>query len=437
MRLNARAIPGDEPARPVLLLAVEDVTHLLRKQAERENQARQLQETQRLESLGVLAGGIAHDFNNTLTAILGFAQLIELELPARSPLLPRVERICVSARHAADLCNQMLAYSGRGRFQLRLVDLSALIGDSASLLDAMIGKKSQIRYALRDGLPPVEVDVAQIRQVLANLVINASDALGETGGDIIVASGVGHFDSAYLQESVGARVPAGLFVYLEVADAGPGMNADTQARIFDPFFTTKFTGRGLGLAAVLGIVRGHRAALRVNSAPGMASTFRLLLPAAKGEPTRETDSLRGHTGLSWKGHGTVLVVDDEADVRLVLRGILERLGFGAEEARDGREGIERLRALAEQIRVVLLDLTMPGLGGLETFQEMRRQHSDLRIILMSGYDQSEATRSFPATGLAGFLRKPFVLTDLADSLRQIFVRDGNQDTDPMGEASTS
>jgi len=414
--MNARAIPGDGYRERLVLLAIEDVTASDLERAEKARLSLKLQETQRLDSLGVLAGGIAHDFNNILTAILGFAEIIQTQLPPWSPVLSDAGRIVESARRAADLCNEMLAYSGRGRFQVMPVDLSDLVRQSASLLAAMVGKKATLRYELVAGLPSVEVDVAQVRQVLANLAINASESLGEQGGHIVITTGVMPADRAYLIEARGADVQEGEYVYLEVADDGRGMNAETQARIFDPFFTTKFTGRGLGLAAVLGIVRGHRGALKLDSELGRGSTFRFLMPSKGHAPQAGPPESDSET-LTWRGAGTVLVVDDEADVRSVLRKMLPRLGLRVEEAQNGTEGIEAVRVLASQIDLVLLDLTMPGLGGAETFREMHALRPDLPVILMSGYDEEEAVRSFPRSDLAGFLRKPFALKDLVAALR--------------------
>jgi two-component system CheB/CheR fusion protein len=423
LRISARSVPGEGERQTLVLVTIEDVTQIERHRAEKERLTRKLQETQRLESLGVLAGGIAHDFNNILTAILGFTELIEMLRPDDEPLRTYVEKIRLSSRRAADLCDQMLAYSGKGRFRVKRADLSALVRDSAPLLEAMVSKKSHVRYELAAGLPAIDVDVTQLRQVLTNMVLNASEALAAGGGSIVVRTGVMHASAEYLKDAQVGGVPEGRYVFLEICDDGIGMTPETQSRIFDPFFTTKFAGRGLGLAAVLGIVRGHHGALRLDSEPGKGSTFRFLLPV-KGEPVTSLTAPSAAAGATRAGEGTVLVVDDEPDVRAVLRGILEQLGFQVEEASNGKEGLERLFAHLDEIDLVLLDLTMPELGGVDTFHAMRKLRPDLDIVLMSGYDEEESMRSLPRDDLAGFLRKPFVMSELTENLEHLFADRG-------------
>ena len=415
LRLSAHSTPGEKAAERLVLLSLEDITDQERDLAEKERLSRKVQETQRLESLGLLAGGIAHDFNNILTSVLGFADLIRTELPPDSPFLAHTDRIMEGARRATELCNEMLAYSGRGRFQLKYVHLGRIVRSAAPLLRAMVSKRSELLFDLADSTPSVEVDLAQIRQVLANLVINASEALGESGGTITVSTGQMLLDEAYLRDRCICPTPPGQYVYLDVVDDGPGMSPETQARIFDPFFTTKFTGRGLGLAAVLGIVRGHGGTLKVQSAPGTGSRFRLLLPARAGVAPSE-DAPVPYAETPWKGEGTILVVDDEQSVRLLLRSMLRSIGFRIVDAEHGAEGIEVLRTHADTVDLVLLDLTMPGLSGARVFEQMRKVHPDVPIVLMSGFDEEESMNAFPPDALAGFLRKPFEKRELAAEL---------------------
>jgi len=382
-----------------------------REQAERQRVEieKKLIEAQKLESLGVLAGGIAHDFNNLLTGVLGYTGLMRRELPAGSPVRDLVRGVEDSALRAADLCRQMLAYAGHGRFVIEPVELSALVRDSERLLRLSIGTKAALSLHLAAGLPPAEGDAAQLRQILVNLVTNASEALGEQGGRITVSTGRAHLDRGYFTGThLSPDLPAGDYVYLEVADTGCGMSAETRAKIFDPFFTTKFTGRGLGLAAVLGIVRGHRGALKVYSEPGRGSTFKLLLPFREGVELPSDPA----PGAVKPGAGKVLVVDDEETVRLVTADMVQAMGFDTLTAADGLEGVELFRRHGPEVGLVLLDLTMPRMTGEEAFREMRRLRPDVRVVLMSGFSEQEATSHFAGKRLAGFLQKPFTMEAL-------------------------
>ena len=378
-----------------------------------------LQETQKLESLGVLAGGIAHDFNNLLTSILGNASLARLDLPPHSPANHSLERIETASLRAADLCKQMLAYAGKGRLVVQPVNLTQLVQETAHLLQVSISKRAVLKFDLAPNLPAVLVDASQLRQIVMNLVINASEAIGERSGVIALATGLVRADREYLADSrLAGDLSEGDYVFLEASDTGCGMTPEIQARIFEPFFTTKFTGRGLGLAAVLGIVRGHRGALKVDSVPGKGSTFRLLLPVTHelAQPTSEPNPLT--TG--WRGHGRILVVDDEETVRTVVARVLENLGFTVTLASDGREAVKIFEAQPDAFTMVVVDLTMPHMDGTEAFARMRRVRPDLRVVLMSGYSEPDATVAFAGKGLAGFLQKPFELIHLHDKVRAVF-----------------
>ena len=366
----------------------------------------------------VLAGGIAHDFNNLLMAILGNADLALLSMSPASPARPHVEDITRASQRAADLCRQMLAYSGKGRFVIGRYDLSEIVREMSQMLEISISKKALLRYSFADDLPPVEADAMQLRQVIMNLITNASEALGGAGGAISVCTGVMDCDRAYLAESyLDDKLPEGSYVYLEVADTWMGMDEETRRRIFDPFFTTKFTGRGLGLAAVLGIVRGHHGAIKVYSEPGRGSTFKVLFPAAAWLPDeRATGEAQGAQELS---SGTILLIDDDPEVRLVGAKMLERLGFKVLSAAHGREGLEVFRASAGEITCVLLDLTMPEMGGEETFRQLRRLRQDVCVILSSGYNEQDVVQQFAGKGLAGFIQKPYNVAKLRDTLQHI------------------
>jgi PAS domain S-box-containing protein len=377
-----------------------------------------LVESAKLESLGVLAGGIAHDFNNLLTGILGNASLARLELPPTSLGQPMIDQIETAARRAADLCKQMLAYSGKGRFVVQRLDLNKLIEDTTHLLQISIAKNCVLRFNLAAALPAVSADATQLRQVIMNLVINASEAIGSRSGVLALGTGVARVDEEYLRGfRPDASPPPGDYVYIEVSDNGCGMDAATLSKIFDPFFTTKFTGRGLGLAAVLGIVRGHKGGLKVYSEPGKGTTFKLFFPAAAGQAQDSASPFPLTAGF--RTSGTVLIADDEETVRTVAARMLERLGFTVVLAVDGRDAVQKFRAEPERFTFVLLDLTMPHLDGEETFRQMRQIRPTVRVVLTSGFNQQEAVTRFTGKGLAGFIQKPFELTKLTQVVRSV------------------
>ncbi len=417
----------DAAGRIVSILSlVQDVTDRVAAEeagrktaAERQALERKLQETQKLESLGVLAGGIAHDFNNLLGGVLGNSSLARMDLPADSPVQPFLEQIEIAAKRAADLCKQMLAYSGKGRFVVQRLDLNALIEDTTRLLQISASKRAELQFQLAENLPPVLADATQLRQAVMNLVINASEAVGEKGGTITLTTGLTRADRAFLAETFSAPdLPEGDYAFLEVADNGPGMPPEIVPRIFDPFFSTKFTGRGLGLAAVLGIVRGHRGALKVFSQQGSGTTFRILLPCVSGLADVPEPAIAPQP--DWRGHGHVLVVDDEETVRVSTARMIEALGFTTRLAEDGATGLEIFRAAPESFDLVVLDLTMPLIDGVEVFRQIRALRPGTRVLLVSGYNEQEAVARFTGHGLAGFLQKPFTLPTLRARLQQVF-----------------
>ncbi len=409
------------------LLSIQDVTDLtrrleehraLRHQALREARERQraeeerrqleakIQHAQKLESLGVLAGGIAHDFNNLLVGILGNADLALLKETPSSPRRDYLESIITSAQRAADLSNQMLAFSGKGKFVTRVLDLRELAREVVHLLEMPLSKQGRIHFELPEAPLVVEADPTQIRQLLLNLLTNAGDAVGESGGIITISGGTIECDRAYLSESyLIEELPEGIYVYLDVTDDGAGMSAETVEKIFDPFFTTKFAGRGLGLAAVLGIVRGHRGTMRVASEPGRGTTFRTLLPASA--QTRVTVAPAEPQPVQLEGRETILVVDDEEAVRTLATRVLEDSGFDVVTASDGDESLEIFRRKGDSIALVLLDMTMPRMSGHETLKELRRIRQTVTVILSSGYSEQVARDQFADQPISGFLQKPY------------------------------
>lgn len=394
-----------------------DVTELKRGEEERLQLERQVQQSKRLESLGVLAGGIAHDFNNILLAVLGNAELALAELSPSAGARDNLLAITQASHRATDLCRQMLAYSGRGNFVTELIDLRALVEDMLALLKTTISKKVLLNLNLEKGLPPLRGDASQISQVIMNLVINASEAIGETSGVIAISTGAMECSADYLRSAhADANLAPGLYLTLEVSDTGSGMDKETQSRLFEPFFTTKFTGRGLGLSAVLGIVRGHKGALRIYSEPGKGTTFKLLFPAAEveaGPPAKKN----AKDEEDWSGQGTILLVDDEETIRALGTRMLSRLGFQVLLAADGREALEVYNEHRGEIVLVLLDLTMPRMNGEETFRELRRVNPAVRVIMSSGYTENDIISRFAGKGLAGFIHKPYTLALLRDGIR--------------------
>jgi CheY-like chemotaxis protein len=373
-----------------------------------------MQEAQKLESLGVLAGGIAHDFNNLLTAVLGHAALAQQELPEGAPLRDTLFQIERAAQRAAELCNQMLAYSGRARLELEPVDVSVLVEEMAGLLRASIAKSVNLSLALDGDLPTVEGDPTQLRQVVMNLITNASEAMPEEGGEITVRTASSRAERSLLVDvDWSDELPPGDYVLLEVADTGCGMDEATRRRLFEPFFTTKFTGRGLGMAAVRGIVRGHRGAIHVASAPGRGSHFRVLLPAQQG---RRALAPRPAAAAPAVLGGTVLVVDDEPSVRRVVTRMLEHAGYRALAARSGREGLALLEAQRGEIAALVLDLTMPDLRGEEVLASLREREPALPVVLMSGYARQELESLSAGTTRLGLLHKPFREAELLAAL---------------------
>ena len=383
----------------------------LREKEQQSRYERQIMQSQKLESLGVLAGGIAHDFNNLLTAILGYASLGRMRLPPGDAVAEDLQKVEAAALRAADLCNQMLAYAGRGQFLITPVDVNSLTEEMTQLLATVISKRAVLKFNLASALPPVKADATQLRQVFMNLITNASDAIGERSGVITVTTGLVDADERYLRDILAPEgMQPGRYVYIEVSDNGSGMTDAVRQRIFDPFFTTKFTGRGLGLAAVQGIVRAHRGAIKVYTQIGKGTTFKVLLPALDSADQLAA-AVVPPVALAGR-NGRILVVDDEEDVRIFMRKALEGVGFTVELAADGREGLAAFRAAGGDFELVLLDLTMPHLSGAETFRALRAERPEVRVVLTSGFAEEEATSGFAGKGLAGFLRKPFRIQDL-------------------------
>ncbi len=398
---------------------VADITSRKRAEEETRKLEAQVEHARRFESLGILAGGLAHDFNNLLTIILGNARIALLDLPPDSAVVEHLAEIEAATSRAAELTNQMLAYAGKGRFTLQSVDLSRVAEEIANMLRTVIGRETVVQFNLQNDLPAIEADPAQIRRIVINLINNAAEAIGDGGGVIqpFHRNDCGRRPGPYLSGTYfDDHLPAGRYVYLEIWDTGCGMTPETQSKIFEPFFTTKFTGRGLGLAAVVGIVRAHRGALKVSSHPGLGSTFRLLFPGAeKKEEIRAVEPARVPSqGIL----ATILVVDDEAGMRNLARAILEASGFKVLTARDGDDAIRIFERHSEEVAAIVLDLTMPVKNGEQAAAELRRIRPGIPIVLSSGYGEQEVVARLGSKDLSGFLKKPYEPAELTEALRR-------------------
>jgi len=411
------------------LAVMFDVT--ARKQLEEKTE--RLWQRQRLESLGVLAGGIAHDFNNLLHAILGFTELAQTPLDPSAPSHADLEQVKRSVTHGTELCNQLLNYSGTGGYIFEPVDFDSIVEGVTQMIQLAVSKNATMRIDLAGELPAVNADASQLRQVVLNLVANASDACEGKSGIITVSTRHLHCDRAYLSgcHPAGENHPTGRYVSLEVSDTGCGMPPEMFARIFDPFFTTKFTGRGLGLAAVLGIVRAQRGAVKVTSEPGRGTSIEMLLPALDSSAPIRSES-RAWVA-DWRGSGPVLLVDDEPEVRAVGERMLELLGFTPLVASNGKTALELYRKHGDRIVCVLLDLTMPHMDGEETLRRLRQIRPTVKVAIVSGYSENIAQR-FEGKGLAAVLKKPYRLESLASTLRGIV--EGGSPSATLGRRST-
>jgi two-component system, cell cycle sensor histidine kinase and response regulator CckA len=412
-------IRGDGKVAGAVLI-VRDLTEQRRTEAVQRENEEALQQAQKLESIGVLAGGIAHDFNNLLTGIMGNAGLARRAIMAgRSEQAAALLRdVLAASERAADLTRQLLAYAGKGRFVIQPVDLCRLVTEVSTLIRASISKMVTLVIDVPDDCILVEADRAQLQQLVMNLVINGGEAIGDQPGTLTVRIRTEHFTERREQpRTEGFPITTGDYVRIDVSDTGAGMDDETRSRIFEPFFTTKFLGRGLGLSAALGIVRGHRGAIGVRSEPGTGTTFTILLPVP-GE-VRRTERASGHTSFEYEpqGAGTILVADDEEGVRSLVASVLQDAGYTVELASDGGQAVERLRQLRDQVRLVLLDMTMPILGGAEAATELRRIRPDIPIIAMSGYGDIEVLQHFSRAGVDDFLPKPFNPDQLAAKVR--------------------
>jgi two-component system cell cycle sensor histidine kinase/response regulator CckA len=421
---TAAALHNQAGAVVGVVLAFHDISEQKRAEEERLLWERQLLETQKLESLGVLAGGIAHDFNNLLTGILGNASLVLNDLEPGSPERASLQQIELAALRAAELTRQMLAYAGKGRFVIQSIDLNELIVEMAALLKSSIAKPVALHFDLAADLPPIEGDATQIRQIVMNLIMNAAEAIGESQGRITIKTQPQQFHETRTTGTTtgGMDEPlSGDYIVVDVSDTGSGMDAATIGRIFEPFFTTKFTGRGLGLAAVMGIIRGHHGRLKVTSEVGKGTVFSMFLPSVEGQADRLPVPPAHRAGPAKRA--TVLVVDDDDVARSITTDILRHHAFTVITANDGQEAVDIYTAHATEIDCVLLDLLMPRMNGIEALERIQQINAQARVVLMSGYSEQEARKQSPHPQLDGFLEKPFTMATLLEMVRQVLSQD--------------
>ncbi len=414
--MSANLLAGANSECLGCIVGLSDVSRLKKAEEELRVKEDQLRQSQKMESIGVLAGGIAHDFNNLLTGVMGNASIALESMPAWDRNRPLLEAVITSANQAADLTRQLLAYAGKGRFIVRPLNVSEMLRGMMGLLRGSVPAIVGIDLDLQEDIAPVEADEGQIQQIVMNLVLNAAEAIGDRPGQILIQAQARSVDAAVIEQSR-LDIPAGTYVCLEVQDTGPGMDEATKSRIFEPFFTTKFTGRGLGLAAVHGIVRAHKGAVLVYSHPGNGARFTVLLPAADSGPSQKAEITARVQDLY--GQGTILVVDDEEAVRMVAKASLERFGYRVLLARNGIEAVEIFEQIPDQISVVLLDLTMPLMSGEETFRRLRAIRADAPVLLSSGYNQIEVIKRFAGQGLAGFVGKPYSASTLVAKVKSV------------------
>lgn len=398
---------------------VLDETDRRAEQEERRKLENQMLHAQKLESLGVLAGGVAHDFANLLVGILGYAELALGELPPETRAREWISRILGSAQRAADLTGAILAYAGKGRIELEVVDLNALVLEIARLLEVSISRLARLRFELAAEPPQIRADATQLRQVLMNLMLNASESIPSGGGEILARTGEVDLDSRTLAacEPAGGPPPApGRYAYVEICDTGCGMSSEVRARLFDPFFTTKATGRGLGMAAVLGITRGHGGAISVSTVVGRGTSFKVFLPLPGTPviaPSAEKDAPR------FLPAGEIVVVDDDPAVRATIHEMLHQLGCRVVLFDGGAAALEYLSDYHSRVSAMVLDLTMAAPDGEATFREIHRRWPLVPVMIASGFGEAEFEERFRGTRPAGFLRKPFMLKQLRDTLARI------------------
>lgn len=394
-----------------------------RKLAEKEKAYFQekLHHTQKLESLGILAGGIAHDFNNILMIILGNADIAITEIQHDIRAKKNINKIQEAGQRLAELTGQMLAYSGQGKFLSEITNINDLIRGLEPLLKSSVSKKSILKINLTKYLPAIDADSAQIRQIIMNLVINASEAIGDKSGEIHIKSETKECNNDFVKKlSPDNHLTTGKYIMLEVRDTGCGMTSKQAGKIFDPFYTSKFQGRGLGLSAVHGIIQSHKGMISVSSIEGSGSTFRVYLPILGVSLNKKVNSFLDIDN-DWTGEGTILLVDDEDDILSLGKEMLEKKGFNVLTAGNGNEAVKLFSKYHNNISCVILDLTMPIMDGAEAFTKMEMIQNDLKVIISSGYTEIDVKKTLKGRNISGVLHKPFEYRDLLKKVREVLM----------------
>jgi len=402
----------------------QELSERKRAEAEKSTLEQQLHHAQKLESLGVLAGGIAHDFNNILAIIIGYCGLVKIDYETAEQNIPHIEK---AAERAAGLCRQMLAYAGKAQFIKAQVNMTELVSEIVTLLKATISKNIVIKPDFLADIEPITGDASQLRQVVMNLVINAAEAIDEAQGEIHVSLTRSAFNPGQPEnDHLGKIIPEGSYICLNVSDTGCGLDVESKRRIFEPFYTTKFTGRGLGMSAVLGIINSHGGALQLFSQLGQGTTFKVYMPIQKSDSSRDEDSTVSTPSSPWNGSGTVLLVEDEEQVRLIAKALLKRFGFTVLEAVNGKEALELYRKNATDITLVVTDMGMPIMDGYELFNELKKLKPELPIIISSGYGDAEVSSRIDMDKIAGLISKPYGSDQLREVLKKALEGTQNQ-----------
>jgi PAS domain S-box-containing protein len=428
--VEVHASPIEHNGKVMLFSIIHDITESKRLEAERQEMERKLLHAQKLESLGVMAGGIAHDFNNLLQVVLGNLDLALDDIPPDSEARTSILNAIKASERSAELSGQMLVYSGSAIYFPMDIYLDDLLNKTISLLQSTIPGHIAIDFDICKTLPPIKGKADQIQRLISNLVVNASEAIGETEGAVRLSAGIVDCDEAYLSHSRLEMAPEpGRFVYLEVTDTGCGMDDKTLQRLFDPFFSTKFWGRGLGMAEVMGIVKGHHGAIIVDSEIGKGTTVRVLFPLSEklqdsSVQVKGVIETKPSVPASPTGRKSILVVEDEEMVRGLVTSRLEVLGYLTITASDGEEGVRIFRERPNEIDLVLLDFAMPRMNGVEAFAQLMRIKPDVKVILSSGYTEDVVMRSFPGKRPAGVLHKPYKMVELKGELERLLGSDG-------------
>ena len=433
VRIEATAVQAGESGSLVYKVVMSDITEGKMVEQERLELERRFLHLQKLESLSTLAGGIAHDFNNLLAVILGSLELALDDLSPGSSARPRIDNAIRASKRAADLIKQMLAYTGKGRYATENVNLSILVQENINFFRAAIPETTTLNLLLTHDSPPVLADANQLQQAVMNLITNAAEAIGETAGFITISTGTEIYkEKDLLKSRIDEKPSPGRFVYLEVADTGCGMDSETLHRLFEPFFTTRFFGRGLGMSAVLGIIRGHKGAIFVDSRVNKGTTIRIIFPVSETalpesvqlESTEGSLPVRsGPSSLK----GTILIVYDQDEVINFSKEMATRSGYSVRTAADGQEAVKVFQEHADEIACVVLDLTMPRMDGTATFKALKQIRPDVKVILSSDYSEKEVAQRFTGKGLAGFIQKPYGYQRLRKELERVLTFLDKQD----------